>query len=1180
MTARATLLLCVLAAATAAGQPQETRNLLPNPSFERVGEDGIPVRWTFNDSGAGAELIVDEEVAHTGERSVRLTNPHEVEPHVYGTLWCTVPVEPQARYTLSLYARSDDPGRTWFGGGEGWRFRESITATDGRWQRFAITFTTAEGEEQFSARVNVDARTEGVWIDSVQLERGEEATEVDMPVTLGPGEATLSVEPADLSANLLENGSFERWDDGWPSAWRWDPRNTHATMTRDDTRAHSGASSVRLTNPTRFGAHVYGQLLYAEPVAVEPDTQYTVSAWIMSEAPGIGWVGGTTGWRVRAKWPRTTTGGRWVRVQETFTTRADEDEVRIMIITESPTEGLWVDDVKLERGPEATPFVLEGDGGPPRLEVRLSGRGPMGETVNPWMPDRYPASRFIFGTELWVTGHVSRAAGRTLRVELSGDGVEPQALEETVPDGPCARFTYRRDLSDLTGDRTRVRVSAPGAEPVEHEPRVINGERVHERLAVMQPLVQRLREQLEGLGARGHYPRVTLTVAENFMPWIRDDIAHGELNRAWAQAETLERMLRRALERERWSEAPKYVTGPLEIDGPSFVGTVRHPDGSEERRPVLFVGMGHFGQVRRDVDIMPDYGMNIIQIEFGPRSVLPDEDSHDDEAIERFLAVCDRAAEAGTAVNLLISPHYFPGWALEKWPHLRDCSGGFLRYCVHAPQAREVLRRYLQYTIPRIADHPALHSICLTNEPVSTDLTQCRYTREAWHAWLAERYGTVERLNETRGGDFTAIEYVPVPEARLTGEPLIYDFVRFNQRQFAGFHRFLSDTIHDIAPEIPVHAKMMICAVTGPSAHGPWSIAPELFAEFCAINGNDAVRWYRDRGEWATSWECELMGFDLQRSARDAPVFNSEDHLIIDRDITWVDPDHIYSVYWQGAVHGRNASTTWVWERTYSTDASTTGSILHRPECVEAAGRCTLDLNRLAPEVTALQREKPRVALVYALAGWVWDEGYERSLRNAYRALTFAGHKAGFVYERQLETLADGEPLNGYLSDVEVIVLAGLRHLSSSAMRGLERFVQDGGTLISVAAPPARDEYDRPRELQAPVASITAAHDDELMLALDDALREAGIEAPVKLLKPDGESIFGVEYFAAPWEDGWLVNVSNYRHEEPTASLAVEGHEMAHAQVLNAPGRLTLPAAIPSLRPLLLYVETPPAAPR
>ncbi|MGC9316931.1 MAG: hypothetical protein ACP5KN_02705, partial [Armatimonadota bacterium] len=69
------------------------------------------------------------------------------------------------------------------------------------------------------------------------------------------------------------------------------------------------------------------------------------------------------------------------------------------------------------------------------------------------------------------------------------------------------------------------------------------------------------------------------------------------------------------------------------------------------------------------------------------------------------------------------------------------------------------------------------------------------------------------------------------------------------------------------------------------------------------------------------------------------------------------------------------------------------------------------------------------------------------------------------------------------------------------------------------------------------------------------------------------EPVYGVEHIAVPWEGGWLVNVSNYRHEEPVASLMIEGREVPGGRLLNLGGSLALPAEIPSLRPMLLYVS-------
>lgn len=1168
-------ILCLASVTSCWAQRYDERNLVLNPSFEVLDDNGLPLGWRFHDAGAGATMTVDATIAHTGSHSVKLTNPHPLQPHVYGTLATRVRVQPGRTYTLSLYARSDNPGHAWFGCGPKWERRQRITATGGKWKRFSLTFTTYSDEKWLEPRINVDSATDGLWIDSVQLELGEEATEfVTLPV-LQPGQARLTIKPARVGANLVENGSFERWRGKWPEGWRWDKRNTDSTMTMDETRARSGRRCVRITNNTRFGPHIYGQLVYAKPIKVKPNTTYTVSAWIHSDSPGVFWIGGFQRWRARAYAPRSGTAGQWRRIHVTYTTGPVETEARVMINTDSPTPGVWIDDFKVEEGDGPTPFVPEDVASHPRIELEVAGRGAMGMLLNPWMPDRYPPDRYLFGRELCATGYVLGGAGRRLKLRATADRKVLVQAEKPVPAGPCARFEFTWELSNVPSPLVQLEVALDdGRTRVTRQLNLITQRAVHEGLAALRPQVEKLRHKVQAMGGRGNYPRVTLTIADNFMRWIAQDVEYGEIARAWAQLQTVTELVQAALKKTQWPLAPKYVTGPLAIDGPSFVGDVVWPDGRRERRPVIFIGMGPFGQARRDAGIFPDYGFNIMQVEFGPNSVLPSENEYSDRAINEFLEVCDRAAKAGVKVNLLISPHYFPGWALQKWPHLRDCSGGFFRYCVHAPQARQVIEKFLRYTIPKIKDHPALHSICLSNEPISTNLQKCRFVRAHWHEWLRRKYGSAANMNEAWGTDYAGFDDVPVPPARFKPSALVYDFVRFNQEEFAGFHRFMADIIHEMAPNLPVHAKMMICAVFGPSSHGPWSIAPELFAQFCEINGNDAWRAYRPAGEWATTWQDEIMGYELQRCAREAPVFNSEDHIIPDRNVNWQSPTYIYNVYWQGAVHGRGASSAWVWERTYDPSSSFCGSILHRPACIEAAGRCTLDLNRLALEVTALQRAKPRVAVVYALSGYVWDADYDDAMEAAWRASAFVGHKTGFIFERQLEALADGRPLPEYLSDLRVILLAGLHHLSARAVKGLQQFADGGGRIIAIGGVPDRDEHDKPLSLKPPTAlTIKTSDDRALMAQLAKALARLGVQTPVTLTDERGAPLYGVEWFAVPWQGGWLVNVSNYRHEEPHARLSVGSTEVRTARELISSRTVTFPLRIPSLQPMLLLIR-------
>jgi hypothetical protein len=88
---------------------------------------------------------------------------------------------------------------------------------------------------------------------------------------------------------------------------------------------------------------------------------------------------------------------------------------------------------------------------------------------------------------------------------------------------------------------------------------------------------------------------------------------------------------------------PRYHTAPWSIRAGSFW---------QDGRPLYFTGVGHFGQVRQDIPILNDYGLNIIQFEMGPANGLPTPDTVDLEAIrQNVVRWLDEAAAHNVAVK-------------------------------------------------------------------------------------------------------------------------------------------------------------------------------------------------------------------------------------------------------------------------------------------------------------------------------------------------------------------------------------------------------------------------------------------------------------------------------------------------------------------------------------------------
>ena len=189
-----------------------------------------------------------------------------------------------------------------------------------------------------------------VWTPPVGAREGEGTLPVDA------GKPVLRVEPIVLQPNLLPNASFEDIEAGRPKSWSWDRRNTDAALAIDESVAHFGGRSLRITNSTPFAAHVYGMFHLPGGAAVKPNTQYTFSCYVKGNQIGIAWFGGGREWLQRARFPEKTDGG-WVRVVLPFKTGADETNIPVLACTETPCEPFWIDDVQLVEGPRPMPIL-------------------------------------------------------------------------------------------------------------------------------------------------------------------------------------------------------------------------------------------------------------------------------------------------------------------------------------------------------------------------------------------------------------------------------------------------------------------------------------------------------------------------------------------------------------------------------------------------------------------------------------------------------------------------------------------------------------------------------------------------------------------------------------------------------------------------------------------------------
>jgi hypothetical protein len=664
------------------------------------------------------------------------------------------------------------------------------------------------------------------------------------------------------------------------------------------------------------------------------------------------------------------------------------------------------------------------------------------------------------------------------------------------------------------------------------------------------------------------YPTVRIRVLESFIQYARDDMqdkAPGRQLRALKIAWFIGQLADQALgemnaalaDARNDLKVPVCHTGPYEIRNGAF-----YQDGT----PIFFTGVGHFGQVRQDTPILNEYGLNAIQIEIGPNSVVTGPSEINTEPIRaNILSALDNAATHNVAVNLLVSPHYFPAWANELNPEKGKCGLKFLKNCIDSPLARDVYERYMRALMPLIANHPALHSICLSNEPEYVG--RCQYSRKEFRAWLEVRHGTLEALNRAHSAAFKSFDDVPIPEDE-SNFPLYTDFCRYNQDRFLAFHKFLAGLVHEFDPDLPVHAKPMAHAFEDPGrfSHG---VNFEDFNNLGTITGNDCYQNFiaRDRGEYAQNWKVMAMNYTHQRSTHPgAPIFNSEAHVIPDGYKYFVPPTHIRTAYYTMALHGQGAATTWIWERGQSGDHEQ--NILTRPECVLALGTIGLDLNRLGPEIVALQNARQEVALFYSYSSLPASLAHVTEVSAAFEGLYFCDMTAAFITERQ--TLA------GMLSNYRVVVVPAASHVPDSVFAAFQRYIDAGGSVVAIGPSFMHNEYGQSRStpLSAGKSGKLISYPGSLPAKayreiLDRALDDAGVKRPIRLEGEHGESVWGVNQRESEYQGTTLLSLVNFMRDAKKVQLKARKPIQSAMNLLTG-ASVTFPLHLDSLEPVLL----------
>ena len=198
-----------------------------------------------------------------------------------------------------------------------------------------------------------------------------------------------------------------------------------------------------------------------------------------------------------------------------------------------------------------------------------------------------------------------------------------------------------------------------------------------------------------------------------------------------------------------------------------------------------------------DLELMAEAGGNLVSLGiFSWARLEPREGTYE---LDWLVELVGRLHDAGIAVDLATATASPPAWMATDHPEslpmnadgVRLGLGSRQQYCPSSAVYRERSAALARALAERLGDHPGVVMWHIGNEyGCHTAECFCPACARAFRAWLADRYGDVERLNAAWGTDFwsqryTSLEQVAPPGAMPTfpNPAQMLDWRRFSDHQ-------------------------------------------------------------------------------------------------------------------------------------------------------------------------------------------------------------------------------------------------------------------------------------------------------------------------------------------------------------------------------------------------------------
>jgi len=515
-----------------------------------------------------------------------------------------------------------------------------------------------------------------------------------------------------------------------------------------------------------------------------------------------------------------------------------------------------------------------------------------------------------------------------------------------------------------------------------------------------------------------------------------------------------------------------------------------------------------------DLDLMQKAHMKAVRVaEFAWTALEPSEGNYQLDWLERAVNL---AGQHGMYVIIGTPSAGAPVWMATKYPDilLTDATGKHLTGATrnhenwNSDHYKKFVREMDEHLSKRFGHNPYVIGWQIDNEYNSQSYDAD--TQAQFHAWLAHRYGTIDKLNAawTTAYDnqtYSAFDEVPLVSGTQDNNPGLWlDSKRFLTDSLRAYQRVQIDAIRKNAdPRQKITTNMM-----------GWF---DLYDHYTVAQDLDIIGW--DNPQVHGSFDPIANGapHDLMRGLRNG----SPNYWVLETTAgprgggdasQQLDKGAMRDAIWADIGHGADLISYWQWRDALNGGEANHGGIVDidgEPDPIYTEwSQIGAEFEKAGPAIQGTTVDAS-VAILHSYPSH-WSINWQKMNPN-YDAIT--GLMSYYTPLHELGYTIDIIPPDRDLSKYKLVIAPGLEVLTQAEADNLARYVKGGGHLVFGQRSGMKDENNSrwPQRQPGPLASLLGARVEQYE-ALNTPVEASGIWGDAKA------SLFA-EQLTAPTDD-------------------------------------------------------------